>query len=241
MASPRRRPARAGHCRGGGAEDPQARVLPEVVAATSSCRARRRRPRAPAAAAAFLQCRARGRRHRMGGTARDARIRRRSAGAAEPVAEVDMQRFIHARRRLGEECMETFTGFALDARRSVSRFVLFDVAERARAAPLALKQGRHYFEFYAKASNARQPKLEASFAHVRGEAPRRLSRRSRRLPHRLPDHAAWSAPALAESEWPRPGRRKALRKESGLTPIGQVASRRRQRLGPLASFSSASR
>jgi hypothetical protein len=83
-----------------------------------------------------------------------------------PVAEVDMQRFIHARRRIGEDCMETFTGFALDARRSVSRFVLFDVAERARAAPLALKQGRHYFELYAKASNARQPKLEASFAHV---------------------------------------------------------------------------
>jgi hypothetical protein len=83
-----------------------------------------------------------------------------------PVAEVDMQRFIHARRRLGEECMETFTGFALDARRSVSRFVLFDVAERARAAPLALKQGRHYFELYVEASNASQPRLEASFAHV---------------------------------------------------------------------------
>ena len=62
--------------------------------------------------------------------------------------------------------MEPFTGFALDARRSASRFVLFDVAERARAAPLALQEGRHYFELFVKASNARQPKLEASFAHV---------------------------------------------------------------------------
>jgi hypothetical protein len=83
-----------------------------------------------------------------------------------PVAEVDMQRFIHARRRLSEDCMEAFTGFALDARRSVSRFVLFDVAERARAAPLALQEGRYYFELFVKASNANQPKLEASFAHV---------------------------------------------------------------------------
>ena len=83
-----------------------------------------------------------------------------------PVAEVDMQRFIHARRRLSEDCMEAFTGFALDARRSVSRFVLFDVAERARAAPLALQEGRYYFELFVKASNSSQPKLEISFAHV---------------------------------------------------------------------------
>jgi hypothetical protein len=83
-----------------------------------------------------------------------------------PVAEVDMQRFIHARRRLSEECMEPFTGFALDARRSLSRFVLFDVAERARAAPLALQEGRYYFELFVKAGNASRPKLETSFAHV---------------------------------------------------------------------------
>lgn len=83
-----------------------------------------------------------------------------------PVAEVDMQRFIHARRRLSEECMEAFTGFTLDARRSVSRFILFDVAERARAEPLALHAGRYYFELYVKASNAGRPKLEASFAHL---------------------------------------------------------------------------
>jgi hypothetical protein len=84
-----------------------------------------------------------------------------------PVAEVDMQRFIHAKRQLMEEnCNEPFTGFALDARRSLSKFILFDVAERARAAPLALQPGRYYFELFVKASNARQPKLERSFQHV---------------------------------------------------------------------------
>jgi hypothetical protein len=84
-----------------------------------------------------------------------------------PVAEVDMQRFIHARRRLTDDaCSEPFTGFALDARRSVSKFILFDVSERARAAPLRLQPGRHYFELFVKASNALQPKLERSFEHV---------------------------------------------------------------------------
>ena len=84
-----------------------------------------------------------------------------------PVAEVDMQRFIHAKRQLMEEnCNEPFTGFALDARRSISKFILFDVAERARAAPLALQPGRYYFELFVKASNARQPKLERSFQHL---------------------------------------------------------------------------
>lgn len=83
-----------------------------------------------------------------------------------PVAEVDMQRFIHARRCLSEDCIEPFTGFALDARRSLSKFILFDVAERARAAPFAIGTGRYYFELFVKASNARAPKLERSFAHV---------------------------------------------------------------------------
>lgn len=83
-----------------------------------------------------------------------------------PVAEVDMQRFIQGRRCLTEECIEPFTGFALDARRSASKFILFDVAERARCDPLGLQPGRHYFELFVKASNARQPKLERSFAHV---------------------------------------------------------------------------
>jgi hypothetical protein len=83
-----------------------------------------------------------------------------------PVAEVDMQRFIHARRCLSEDCIEPFIGFALDARRSLSKFILFDVAERSRAAPFAIATGRHYFELFVKASNARAPKLERSFVHV---------------------------------------------------------------------------
>jgi hypothetical protein len=84
-----------------------------------------------------------------------------------PVAEVDMQRFIHARRRLTDDnCSEPFSGFALDARRSSSKFILFDVAERPRVASLRLQAGRYYFELFVKASNARQPKLERSFQHV---------------------------------------------------------------------------
>jgi hypothetical protein len=84
-----------------------------------------------------------------------------------PVAEVDMQRFIQARRRLTEEnCIDPFSGFALDARRSLSKFIVFDVAERARGAPLVLECGRYYFELFIKASNARGPKLERSFEHV---------------------------------------------------------------------------
>jgi hypothetical protein len=64
-----------------------------------------------------------------------------------PVAEVDMQRFIHARRRLTDDnCIDPFSGFALDARRSSSKFILFDVAERPRAPSLRLQVGRYYFE-----------------------------------------------------------------------------------------------
>jgi hypothetical protein len=119
-----------------------------------------------------------------------------------PVAEVDMQRFIHARRRVSEECMEAFAGFALDARRSLSRFVLFDVAERARAAPLALQPGRYYFELFVKASNARQPKLEASFAHVL--EPKHLEDHRDDLAVYLIDYRITlpgARRALAESEW----------------------------------------
>jgi hypothetical protein len=84
-----------------------------------------------------------------------------------PVAEVDMQRFIQARRRLTDDnCIEPFSGFALDARRSLSKFILFDVAERGRGAPLSLRCGRYYFELFVKASNAARPKLERSFEHV---------------------------------------------------------------------------
>lgn len=84
-----------------------------------------------------------------------------------PVAEVDMQRFIHARRRLTEEnTIEPFTAFALEGRRALAKFILFDVAERPRAAPLALRPGRYQFELFVKASNVPRPRLERSFEHV---------------------------------------------------------------------------
>jgi hypothetical protein len=135
-----------------------------------------------------------------------------------PVAEVDMQRFIHAKRQLMEEnCSEPFTGFALDARRSISKFILFDVAERARAAPLALQPGRHYFELFVKASNARQPKLERSFQHVLEE--KHLQDYRDDLAVYLIDYQI-SLPgvrrALAESEWLPQA---APAKNRGQTPI----------------------
>ena len=84
-----------------------------------------------------------------------------------PVAEVDMQRFIHAKRRLdSENTIEPFTGFALEGRRSVAKFVLFDLAERARAEPLQLRPGRYAFELFVKSSATRQPKLERTFEHA---------------------------------------------------------------------------
>jgi hypothetical protein len=84
-----------------------------------------------------------------------------------PAAEVDMQRFIHARRRLTQDnCIAPFSGFALDARRSMSKFILFDVAERPRSAGLRLQPGRYRFELFVKASNAGEPKLERSFEHL---------------------------------------------------------------------------
>ena len=84
-----------------------------------------------------------------------------------PVGEVDMQRFIQSRRRLTEENMlEPFTAFALEGKRSISKFVLFDVAERPRAEPLRLRPGRYGFELFIKSSNLRQPKLERTFEHL---------------------------------------------------------------------------
>lgn len=83
-----------------------------------------------------------------------------------PVAEVDIQRFIQDKRRLTDgSCAEPFSGFALDARRSVSKFILFDAAERPRTGSLRLQPGRYRFELFVKASNARQPKLERTFEH----------------------------------------------------------------------------
>lgn len=84
-----------------------------------------------------------------------------------PAGEVDMQRFIHAKRRLTDEnTLEPFTGFALEGKRSLAKFVLFDMAERPRAAPLRLQPGRYGFELFVKTSNSRQPRLERTFEHV---------------------------------------------------------------------------
>ncbi|MDF3009852.1 MAG: hypothetical protein K0S03_648 [Burkholderiales bacterium] len=83
-----------------------------------------------------------------------------------PVAEVDMQRFIQAKRKLDtENTIEPFTAFALEGRRSLAKFVLFDVAERPRAQALQLRPGRYAFELFVKSSATRQPKLERTFEH----------------------------------------------------------------------------
>jgi hypothetical protein len=88
-----------------------------------------------------------------------------------PVAEVDMQRFIQAKRRLTEEnAIEPFAGFALEGRRSAAKFVLFDHAERHRAGPLELRPGRYGFELFVKATNSRQPQLARAFEHVLEQA-----------------------------------------------------------------------
>jgi hypothetical protein len=84
-----------------------------------------------------------------------------------PVAEVDMQRFIQAKRRLEDEnTIEPFTGFALEGKRSAAKFVLFDHAEKNRARPLELRAGRYRFELFVKATHSRQPQLARSFEHV---------------------------------------------------------------------------
>jgi hypothetical protein len=84
-----------------------------------------------------------------------------------PVAEVDMQRFIQAKRQLEQEnTIEPFTSFALEGRRSLAKFVLFDHAEKRRAGRLELEPGRYSFELFVKAMNTRQPKLERTFEHV---------------------------------------------------------------------------
>jgi hypothetical protein len=93
--------------------------------------------------------------------------RRDQSVLLSPVAEVDMQRFIQAKRRLAEEnTIEPFAGFALEGKRAAAKFVLFDHAERHRGAPLELRPGRYAFELYVKATHSRQPQLARSFEHV---------------------------------------------------------------------------
>lgn len=84
-----------------------------------------------------------------------------------PIAEVDMQRFIQSKRRLdGDNTIEPFTGFALEGKRSLAKFVLFDVAEKARHEPLRLRPGRYQFELFVKSTATRHPKLERCFEHA---------------------------------------------------------------------------
>jgi len=84
-----------------------------------------------------------------------------------PVAEVDMQRFIQAKRRLdAENTIEPFTAFALEGRRSLAKFILFDLAEKGRREPFALRPGRYGFELFIKSTAARGPKLQTSFEHA---------------------------------------------------------------------------
>jgi hypothetical protein len=136
-----------------------------------------------------------------------------------PVAEVDMQRFIQARRRLTDEnCIDPFSGFALDARRSSSKFIVFDVAERPRVPSLTLRAGRYYFELWVKAANARQPKLERSFQHVVEE--KHLQDYSDDLAVYLIDYQVTlpgARRALAESEW-LPQARPAQPENRGQSP-----------------------
>jgi hypothetical protein len=83
-----------------------------------------------------------------------------------PVAEVDMQRFIQAKRKLdGDNTIEPFTAFPLEAKRSMAKFVLFDIAERARTQPLHLRPGRYSFELFVKTTATRTHKLERVFEH----------------------------------------------------------------------------
>jgi hypothetical protein len=83
-----------------------------------------------------------------------------------PVAEVDMQRFIQAKRKLDDSAVEPFTAFPLEGKRSVAKFVLFDLAEKARNLPLSLRPGRYSFELFVKSTANRSPKLERVFEHT---------------------------------------------------------------------------
>jgi hypothetical protein len=84
-----------------------------------------------------------------------------------PVAEIDMQRFIRAKRRLEpDNTLDPFIAFSLEGKRSVTKFVLFDLAEKGRAAPLHLAPGRYGFELFVKSTATRQPKLERTFEHT---------------------------------------------------------------------------
>ena len=84
-----------------------------------------------------------------------------------PVAEVDMQGFLQAKRQITpDNAVDPFTPFVLEGKRVVAKFVLFDVSERGRSAPLELRPGRYAFEVFLKTSAAAQPRMERRFEHV---------------------------------------------------------------------------
>jgi hypothetical protein len=84
-----------------------------------------------------------------------------------PVAEVDMQGFLQAKRQITPaNAIDHFTAFALEGKRAIAKFVLFDISERGRGEPLELRPGRYRFELFVKASHSAAPRLERSFDHV---------------------------------------------------------------------------
>ena len=84
-----------------------------------------------------------------------------------PVAEVDMQGFLQAKRQItSANAIDHFTAFALDGKRALAKFVLFDISERGRGEPLELRPGRYRFEVFMKASHCAEPRLERTFDHV---------------------------------------------------------------------------
>jgi len=84
-----------------------------------------------------------------------------------PVAEVDMQGFLQAKKQITpDNAVDPFTPFVLEGKRVVAKFVLFDVSERGRSAPLELRPGRYAFEVFLKTSAAAQPRMERRFEHV---------------------------------------------------------------------------
>ena len=84
-----------------------------------------------------------------------------------PVAEVDMQGFLQAKKQITpDNAVDPFTAFVLEGKRVVAKFVLFDISERGRSAPLELRTGRYSFEVFVKSSASTQPRLERRFEHV---------------------------------------------------------------------------
>ena len=87
-----------------------------------------------------------------------------------PVAEVDMQGFLQAKRQITPaNAIDHFSAFALDGKRALAKFVLFDISERGRGEPLELRPGRYRFELFVKASHSAEPRLERTFDHVLSE------------------------------------------------------------------------